>query len=96
MSDSQQHSWPSIEFKTLDLRGKSLRWTTDISRVGCACNAALYLVSMAAAGQGDGSGYCDINGDGAGYCLEVDLLEGNRKAIQTTLHTQKGKDTDGA
>ena len=93
--DFQQHAWSSISYKTLDLRGKSLRWTTDISRVGCGCNAALYLVAMPAAGQGDISGYCDIQGSGSGYCLEIDLLEGNKKAIQTTLHTQHGKQTDG-
>ena len=41
VQDKGQHSWDTIKYKKLDLRGKSLRWTTDVSRVGCACNAAL-------------------------------------------------------
>lgn len=28
-------------------------------------------------------------------CLEVDLLEGNAKAVQATLHTNKGRGADG-
>ena len=95
VQDSDQHAWSSLEYVPLDLRGKSLRWTSDMSRVGCACNAALYLVAMPPRGHGDASGYCDIQGSGKGECLEIDLLEGNKKAIQTTLHTQTGKSSDG-
>lgn len=28
-------------------------------------------------------------------CFEIDLIEGNKKAIQATLHTTQGKGTDG-
>lgn len=47
-----------------------------------------------------GSNYCDIqgyevDGDDVEPCLEIDLLEGNRKAIQTTLHTRSGHGADG-
>ena len=41
---------------------------------------------MPTSGTKGGSGYCDINTDPP--CLEIDLMEANRKAIQTTLHTQ--------
>ena len=40
-------------------------------------------------------GYCDIQGFDSAPCLEIDLLEGNRKAVQTTLHTAEGHGTDG-
>jgi hypothetical protein len=95
VEDYRQHDWSQIKYKKLDLRGKSLRWTTDISKVGCACNAALYLVAMGSSGSGGSSGYCDIQGVGGSECLEIDLLEGNKKAIQTTLHTQTGEKVDG-
>lgn len=37
------------------------------------------------------SGYCDIQGvDGAAPCTELDLFEGNVKAVQATLHTAQG------
>uniref|UniRef100_A0A7S2G673 cellulose 1,4-beta-cellobiosidase (non-reducing end) n=1 Tax=Haptolina brevifila TaxID=156173 RepID=A0A7S2G673_9EUKA len=95
VKDVEKHDWSQIRYKALDLRGKSLRFTADVSRVGCACNAALYLVGMPSGGHGGSSGYCDIQGVGDRECLEIDLLEGNRKAIQTTLHTQTGKKADG-
>jgi len=94
VKDVSQHSWSSIEYNTLHLAGKSLTFTADYSRVGCGCNAALYLVAMPQRGQGNNSGYCDIQA-GSNACLEIDLLEGNTKAIQTTLHTQTGQGTDG-
>ena len=45
-----------------------------------------------------GSNYCDIQGfdvDEMDACTELDLLEGNRKALQSTLHTAQGKGADG-
>ena len=94
VKDVNQHSWSSIDYNTLNLAGKSLSFTADYSRVGCGCNAALYLVAMPSKGHGNNSGYCDIQA-GSNACLEIDLLEGNTKAIQTTLHTQTGQGADG-
>jgi hypothetical protein len=73
----------------------SAGYTVDVSSVGCACNAALYLVAMPSRGQGDSSGYCDIQSVGGRTCTEIDVLEGNKKAVQTTLHTRTGTGTDG-
>ena len=94
-TDDTQHTWSSIEYKKLNLLGKSLRFTVDVAQVGCACNAALYLVAMGSTGSSDGSGYCDIQGVGGRTCTEIDLLEGNVKAVQSTLHTQLGQECDG-
>merc|ERR1712125_160864 len=35
------------EYVALNLLGKSMQYTTDISEVGCGCNVAVYLTSMA-------------------------------------------------
>ena len=93
--DDTQHTWSNIGYKKLDLLGKSLRFTVDVAQVGCACNAALYLVAMGSTGSSDGSGYCDIQGVGGSTCTEIDLLEANVKAVQGTLHTQRGQECDG-
>ena len=37
--------------------------------------------------------YCDILSDPP--CFEIDLLEGNAKAVQATLHTGEGHGSDG-
>ena len=44
------------------------------------------------------SAQCDIQGfdvEDMEACTELDLLEGNRKALQATLHTAQGKGADG-
>ena len=71
----------------LDLRGKTLRFTADMSRVPCSANAALYFVAMR------GDSYCDIQSSPS--CLELDLFEANKGAIQATVHTQEGHGGDG-
>ena len=84
----------SIQYEKMRLLGKTLRYTVDVSQVGCGCNAALYLVAMR---QPDGwnSRYCDINVGDPEPCLEIDLFEGNAKALATTLHTEGGEAADG-
>ena len=68
----------------IDLRGKTLRFTADVSRVPCSCNAALYLVSM----RFPNGGYCDIQTQPS--CTEIDLFEANSHSIQATVHTRRG------
>ena len=44
------------------------------------------------------AGYCDIqfyDDPAKQACVELDLLEGNSKAVQVTLHTAQGKGRDG-
>ena len=68
----------------IDLRRKTLRFTADVSRVPCSCNAALYLVSM----RFPNGGYCDIQTQPS--CTEIDLFEANSHSIQATVHTSRG------
>ncbi len=90
--------WADVAYEKLELLGKSLSFTIDMSDVPCGCNAALYLVQMDAPSVDGGSGYCDIQGfddPSAEACTELDIIEGNQKALQSTLHTAQGKGEDG-
>ena len=89
--------WMDVEYEHLHLIGKSLSFTIDLSGVRCGCNAAVYLVQMGVPAEGS-AGYCDIQGfdtDEFEACTEVDVVEGNQKALQATLHTAQGKGENG-
>ena len=86
IDDVQASSWPAVRYNKLNLLGKTLKYTADFSGVGCGCNAGLYLVAMQTSTP-TGSGYCDVQMKKEA-CLEIDLQEGNRKAMATTLHTR--------
>jgi len=84
---------PNI-FSTFYLTGKTLAYTADISKAGCACNAAFYLVAMPAynsQNQPDatkcGDYYCDANDVCGLNCPEIDLMEANNHAMQVTPHS---------
>ena len=80
---------PQPLYQLIDLRGMTLRFTVDVSKVPCSTNAALYFVRM-----GESAKYCDIQTHPA--CAEIDLFEGNRMAIQSTVHTKTGLGGDGS
>ena len=81
------------EYKLLNLLGKTLRFTVDVSRVPCSTIAAFYFVAMPATAKSP-DGYCDIQSSNS--CLEIDIFEANRGAIQTTVHTKRGSGGDGS
>lgn len=78
----------NTQYLALDLRGKSLKYTTDMSGAGCGCNAALYLTSMHQNKHASDCGdfYCDANNVCGQSCAEIDIQEGNRFAWHSTLH----------
>ena len=88
--------WVDFTYRKLDLLNRDLSFDVDISGVGCGCNAAVYLVAMPNQPDATNAAYCDIQGPDGKACLEIDLLEGNTKAVQTTLHTAQGHGADGA
>ena len=86
--------WPQVSYKMLELAGKTLSFTLDVSGVGCGCDASVYLVAMQQPNL-FGPNYCDIQSvDGSVACTEIDLFEGNRMAVQSTLHTRTGHGAD--
>ncbi|KAL3931307.1 MAG: hypothetical protein SGPRY_001178 [Prymnesium sp.] len=104
-------AWESVQYEKLFLLGRSVSFTVDLSSIGCGCNAAVYLVQMtnptrsgsnycdiqAMVNRGKFVKVDPIHkpeGTEAA-CFEIDLIEGNKKAIQATLHTTQGKGTDG-
>ena len=86
--------WGAVAYQRLALLNRDLGFDVDLSGVQCGCNAAVYLVHMGLPNEYN-PGYCDIQGFDGPPCLEIDLLEGNAKALQATLHTTSGHGTDG-
>merc|ERR1719203_2587660 len=90
-------AWRASGLLQLKLLGKRLSFSVDLSEVGCACNLALYLISMPARGRdgqpnpGDHRGgqpafYCDANKVGGQWCPEMDIMEANTHAFASTPH----------
>ena len=50
MDSMEAAEWSQIAYRKLDLLGKTLSFDIDLSKVGCGCNAAVYLVGMEAPG----------------------------------------------
>ncbi len=77
-------------YTRLQLVGKVLSFTADVSRATCGCNVAAYLVAMGsnrAPGVCDGDFYCDAMSVCGTPCAEVDLMEANAHAFHATAHT---------
>jgi len=89
--------WQAQGITQLKLMGKAMKFTVDLSHVGCACNLAFYLISAPARGWdghlsagtnrgGQSPYYCDANQVGGQWCPEVDIMEANNQAFQATPH----------
>lgn len=80
-------------FYGVNLLGGSISYDVNLSQSGCACNAALYLISMPGKdwngnpNAGDGKDYyCDANMVGGQWCPEFDIMEANTFAWHSTPH----------
>ena len=65
----------------------------ELESASCSCNAAWFLVSMPARDWngnpqkcGYNDYYCDANDVGGCWCPEMDIMEANKYAFQTTPH----------
>mmetsp|Transcript_78245 Transcript_78245/g.198889 ORF Transcript_78245/g.198889 Transcript_78245/m.198889 type:complete len:638 (-) Transcript_78245:150-2063(-) len=90
--------WEPESIAQFKLLGQRMSFTVDLSRVGCACNLAFYLIGAPAKdvdgkpSQGDDRGgqppyYCDANMVGGQWCPEMDIMEANNKVFQATAHS---------
>jgi len=86
------------QYLALDLRGKTLKYTTDLSGAGCGCNAALYLTSLHQNTKPSECGdyYCDANNVCGESCAEIDIQEGNQFSWHSTLHSSQDHSGLGA
>jgi len=85
----QEGPYDQTSYLPLQLLGKRISWTTDVSGTGCGCNAAMYLVSMP---QNQQKGtcndyYCDAMHVCGVECAEIDLQEANQYSWMSTMHT---------
>jgi hypothetical protein len=101
-ASGNSRNWASHRWTLLDLRGRTLRFHLDLSRVMCRCAATIYMTYMKMPSAGPtGEWDCGINtgptaGRDGGSCTEVDLVEANAQAFQSTLHTHQGRTPDGS
>jgi len=75
------------QYLAFNLLGRTMRYTTDMSDLGCGCNAAFYLTNMHQNSQPSECSdyYCDTNICGQS-CAEMDIQEGNKFSWHSTLH----------
>jgi hypothetical protein len=88
----KEGDYHATRFSALELLGRTLSVTVNLSAASCGCNAAFYTVSMAqntaSPGQCDGDYYCDANVVCGVRCAEIDLIEANQRAFHSTLHAE--------
>mmetsp|Transcript_69117 Transcript_69117/g.114902 ORF Transcript_69117/g.114902 Transcript_69117/m.114902 type:complete len:523 (+) Transcript_69117:12-1580(+) len=94
IKDHGKEHWRAHKYVRFDLRASPLQFTMDLSQVPCGCLACVYFVAMKEPSENT-SNYCDMAenvapGFAGGPCVEVDVLEANRDALQTAIHTENG------
>ena len=73
----------------------------DLSKTECGCDTAIYLVGLPAVNKDgslnntDGFWYCDAQAVGGSFCPEFDIMEANKYAFRSTIHTCDDPDEKG-
>jgi len=81
------------EYASINMLGKVMSWTVDVSGTGCGCNTAVYLVSMPQNNNRSKCDdyYCDAMSVCGVPCGEIDLQEANMFSWMSTLHAYSPK-----
>jgi len=84
----QAGAYDHSQYLAFNLLGRRMRYTTDMSDLGCGCNAAFYLTNMHQNTQPSECSdfYCDANNVCGQSCAEIDIQEGNKFSWHSTLH----------
>jgi len=82
-------SYNHTDYLALKLLNKKITYTVDVSKADCGCNAAFYMTSMHQNKRKSEcfDYYCDANNVCGESCAEVDIMEANKYAFHSTLHT---------
>ena len=93
---------PAMFTKKIPMLGRVWKFLYNTSSAGCGCNLSLYATAMPAmdingkpAPTRGGDYYCDANDVESFWCTEMDVLETNIAALQSTLHACTLPDTNG-
>ena len=76
-------------FSNLQLLGRTLAVTIDLSAADCNCMVQWYLVPLRRSTNSNACGgdyYCDATEQCGGQCDEIDLLEANQHALHSAIH----------
>lgn len=106
MSTRDKGTWRPEDIMQFKLLGRTIRFTVDLSGVGCACNIALYLIASPAKDvngnpsrgynrDGQPPYYCDAQQIGGQWCPEIDLMEANGRVFSSTPHRCNAPTTHG-
>ena len=87
---------PTKYYRT-NLLGGSISFDIDLSKTGCGCITAFYVVGMPAVDNfGDPFKYCDAAQRSGYFCPEFDLMEANKYSFRANAHRCDAPSSTGA
>lgn len=91
-SCTEGETYDPREYSSMDLLGRTLSFTVDLSGAECGCVAAMYMTPLVQShdrGKCGSDYYCDANSVCGVRCGEMDVMEANTHAFHTTAHAEK-------
>jgi hypothetical protein len=81
------------QYVGLNLLGKRLRYTVDVSGAGCGCRARLQLLPLRSNGRATACAdhYCDANETCGVACAEINIQDSNQYTWSSRLHAMNDR-----